>query len=154
MEGYCIIGIGRTKYEERTCGSRTVGGLCLRRFRYQRPPRIAIPIARRPSVRPTASGTVLLVGVACNEVGISRGILCDRRREKRSQLFHLYRPTSLMTDREKPRPNDALSLSCSRLRLTVCRPGPGSPWVFTVSLSSTGYKAELRMRIHVCMSLR
>ena len=56
-------------YGEVGCESRPVGCLCTRRFRYQRPPRITVAIVRRPSVKPTTSGTVfvLLVEVTCCE---------------------------------------------------------------------------------------
>ena len=58
-------------YGEIGCESRPVGFLRTRRFRYQIP-RIAVAIVRRPSVKPTTSGTVfvLLVEVTrCETVG-------------------------------------------------------------------------------------
>ena len=64
-------------YEATWCTSRSVSRLFLRRLRYQRPPKIAMRIARTPpkiamviartpAVKPTTSET-LLVRVACCE---------------------------------------------------------------------------------------
>ena len=77
--------------------STSVDRLCLRRLKYQRPPRIAVAIARRPSVKPTASGTMfdllsegvdnavkLAVGSGVDAV-LSRRTLYDQRRARESK---------------------------------------------------------------------
>ena len=102
-------------------------------------------MARRPSVKPTASGTgfVLLMGVSAvipvmDVVGVIEGsggvsvsprMLFDQRKKERQKgredqslhVFQPYHPTLLNTYRKKSRESGCLSLL---VRVTVCRPGP------------------------------
>ena len=131
----CVIGGAGSG--EVGCRSRPVGRLVLRRRRWQRPPRTRATSARRPSVEPTTSGTVLVLLVeatSCVFVGSAvepessvvvpswRRILYDQRKaitERLSQIFQLYHLTSLTTDRKKSK-ETYVPLTSSCVRVKVC----------------------------------